>query len=79
VTVIPLRNQVLVCPINGKSPASSLVVIQPERVVCPFRVLAIGPEVRDVQVGQMVLANRLAGTQIGGDYLLPESVIVGTL
>lgn len=75
----PLRNMVLVCPTNGKSPRSTLHVIAPERVVCPFRVVAIGPEVRDIQVGQTVLANRLAGTQIGSELLIPESALVGTL
>lgn len=78
-TIQPLRNYVLVRPENGTKPPSKLVVVAPERVICPFRVLAIGPEVRDVQLGQIVLANRLTGTSIGNDFLLPESAIVGYL
>lgn len=77
--VIPLRNQVLVRLQNGMKPSAGLVVIAPERVICRFTVVAIGPEVRDVSQGQTVLANRLAGTMIGSEFLLPESAILGTI
>jgi len=70
---------VLVRPQNGTKPSSSLIVIAPERAICRFLVLAIGPEVRDVQPQQIVLANRLAGTTIGNELLIPESSILGTL
>ena len=77
--VLPLRNMVLVRPQNGTKLSSSLVVIAPERAICRFLVVAVGPEVRDVRPQQIVLANRLAGTTIGSELLIPESSILGTL
>lgn len=77
--ITPLRNQVLLRLQNGTAPPHGLAVIQAERAVCRFRVMACGPDVRDVQEGQIVLANRLAGTSIGDELLLPESAILGTL
>lgn len=77
--VQPLRNMVLGRLENGKNPSQGLVVIHPERAVCRFYVLAIGPEVRDIHVGQTILANRLTGTQIQGDYLIPDTAVVGYL
>lgn len=50
--------------------------------VCPiqrFTVLACGPDVRDLQPKQTVLANHLAATAIGKDFLLPDSAIIATL
>lgn len=76
--ILPLRNQVLLRLQNGTSPAHGLTVIQAERAICRFAVVAVGPEVRDVQRGQTVLANRLAGTSIGDELLLPESAILAT-
>lgn len=77
--IVPLRNMVLVRAQNGTKPVSQLVVIAPERAICRFVVLAVGPEVRDVKPEQIVIANRLAGTAIGSEFLLPESAILGTL
>lgn len=77
--VIPLRNQVLVRLRNGTKPTSPLVVLAPERAICRFVVVAIGPEVRDVKPEQIILANRLAGTTIGSEFLIPESAILGYL
>lgn len=76
--VIPLRNMVLLRLQNRTVSAHGLTVIQAERAVCRFAVVACGPEVRDVQRGQTVLANRLAGTSIGDELLLPESAILAT-
>lgn len=77
--IIPLRNMVLLRSQNGTLPRSTLVVIAPERAICRFRVMACGPEVRDVKPEQIVLANRLAGTAFGSEFLIPESAILGYL
>lgn len=77
--IIPLRNIVLVRLQNGTKLASPLVVIASERAICRFHVIACGPEVRDVKPEQIVLANRLAGTAIGSEFLIPESAILGIL
>lgn len=63
---------------NGTPPAHGLTVIQAERTICRFRVMAVGPEVRDVQLQDIVLANRLAGTSIGSEFLVPENAILAT-
>ena len=76
--VLPLRNMVLVRPADLVS-GSKLHVIAPERLICPFCVVACGPEVRDVEVGQTVFANRLTATAIGDQFLLPDTAILGTL
>lgn len=70
---------VLLHPLNGSAPTHGLTIIQAERAVCRFTVIAVGPEVRDVQPQDIVLANRLAGTSIGDELLLPESAILGSL
>lgn len=78
-TILPLRSMVLLAPHANGAPSSKLVVVASERAICRFRVVACGPEVRDVQAGQIVLANRLAATVIGGQFLLPESAILGVV
>lgn len=75
--VEPLRNQVLLELAPNGAAASKVVVLAPERAICRFRVVACGPEVRDIRAGQIVLANRLAATVIGDQLLLPESAILG--
>lgn len=70
---------VLLAQTNGHQSSAILAVVTPERAICRFRVVACGPDVRDVSEGQTVLANRLAGTSIGSEILLPESSILGTL
>ena len=77
--IIPLRNMVLLRLTNGHASSSKLHVIQEPQVMCVFAVVACGPEVLDIQAGQTVLANRLAGTAIGGELLLPDTAILGTL
>lgn len=77
--ISPLRNMVLLAPTDGHQASTILTVVSPERAICRFRVVACGPEVRDVAEGQTVLANRLAGTVIGAEILLPESSILGVI
>lgn len=70
---------VLLAPVSGGNGVSKLHIIAAERAICRFRVVACGPEVRDISEGQIVLANRLAVTKIGEQFLLPEGSILGTL
>ena len=39
-------------------------------------VVAVGPQVRDAKVGQVVLINPLAGTQVGDEIVLGEGSIL---
>ena len=42
-------------------------------------ILATGPEVRDVKVGQRVIASITAGTEMAQGTLIPETAILGIL
>ena len=77
-TVTPLRNMVLVEPVPAAQ-QQTFTVIQPERSVERFIVVACGPEVHDIQPAQTVLANRLAATTVGSHLLLSESAILAIL
>lgn len=76
--VIPLRDMLLVEP---EAPASRglLTVIRPERAAKTVTVKAVGPEVREVKVGQRVIVNTIAGTQVGGAWLVSQRAVLGTL
>lgn len=76
--ILPLRNMVLV-RFEQEREDSPLYVVRDPKMVRPARVLAVGPECRDMQVGMVALVNSVAGTAIGEDLLVPESAIVGTL
>ena len=79
VNIIPLRNMVLVRFQDEGLQEGELVVIRDPKLVRPARVLAVGPEVRDIKPDMVALVNRVAGTSIGEQVLVPESAIVGTL
>lgn len=76
--IVPLRNLVLV-RFEQEVDDSPLVVIRDPKQIRPARVLATGPEVRDMKVGMVALVNSIAGTLIGEELLVPESAIIGTL
>jgi co-chaperonin GroES (HSP10) len=39
-------------------------------------VISVGPEVRDVEAGQVVLVSTLAGQAVGDSIILPESSVL---
>ena len=76
--ILPLRNQV-VCKLLELAPSNGHIVrVRDTQAIREAEVLAVGPECRDVQVGQVVIVNRLVLTQIGEQYLTAESHILGT-
>lgn len=42
-------------------------------------VIAVGPDVREVSAGDAVLVNVVAGQQLGGQLVIPESAILAHL
>ena len=75
--ILPLRNQVL-CKLLELAPGNGKIVrVRDTQAIREAEVLAVGPECRDVQVGQVVIVNRLVLTQIGEQYLTAESHILG--
>jgi hypothetical protein len=53
-----------------------IVRVQRDSVVHACDVLAIGPEVREVAVGDVVYVNVLSGTQIGAELLVTEANVL---
>lgn len=77
---IPLRNLVLVrFQDEDNTTESGLEVIRDPKAIRPARVLAVGPEVRDLKPDMVALVNQVAGTVVGENLLIPESAIVGTI
>lgn len=77
--ISPQRAYVLVELMDDEAPPteSGLVVIRAERqpsttaVVC-----AVGPDVREVSVGERVVVSRLQGLDVDGKVLLPEAAVL---
>ena len=75
----PLRDNVLVRlrPIAEKT--GSLYRVSRFESARRADVLAVGPEVRDIAVGMIVLVSPLIGQQIGDDLIQPESSVYAVL
>lgn len=78
-TIIPLRNLLLVRLKPEETQKGSLIVIRDPRLARPAEVLAVGPEVRDVKVGDTAVVNSISATLIGDALLVPETAVLGTL
>lgn len=75
----PLRDFVVLRLLPPHQNGGKLVVIATEKAVREGEVISVGPEVRDVSVGQRILVNRLAASQVGEFHLVSEKNILGTL
>ena len=77
----PLRDMILVRPWPRPAPTSNIVVVRVEQQpAVQAEVRAVGPETRDVRVGQQVIISRLQGLEINlGEplLLLPEAAVLG--
>lgn len=76
----PLLNQLLIELEPEPAPSSIIAVQRSTEGLARFgKVLAIGPEVRDVQVGQRVMASITAGVEMPGrGILISESAVLAT-
>lgn len=76
----PQRDWLLVALEDEAPPANGglVAVVRLARPASTYaRVVAVGPEVRDVRVGAKVVISRLQGIEIGdGQLLLPESAVL---
>mgnify|MGYP001594940122 CR=1 FL=1 len=76
----PLRDYVVVTLRPEAGNGRGLVVVRTARnAVREAEVVAIGPECRDIHIGDGVLINLLVASQIKDSYLVPEPTILGTL
>mgnify|MGYP001579446666 CR=1 FL=1 len=78
----PLRDYVVVTlrPEEGNGHRGGLVVVRAAKnAIREAEVVGVGPECRDIHMGDTVLINLLVASQIGEQYLVPEPTILGTL
>ena len=79
----PLRDFLVVRLLPEPKPAGLIVAVAlSQKPSVHAEVLAVGSEVRDIQVGQKVIVSRLQGTLIELDepvILMRESAVLGTL
>ena len=78
-TITPLRAQVLVelePALESEVGARLVVVRQHVQPSVWARVIAVGPEVREVRAGDRIVVSRLQGIQVGGNVLLPEAAVL---
>ena len=73
----PLRDRILIRVRPLPNQIGSIILPSRKDYAVPADVLAIGPEVRDVQVGWVVLVPVVAGQQVGEDVLIAESAVLG--
>lgn len=76
----PLWNQLLLV-LDPEPEQSSIIQVQKNLVdLTRFAtVKAVGPEVRDVKIGQRVLASVTAGVELPQGILITESAVLGIL
>lgn len=80
ITFIPTLNRVLLAPIKEESPAGLYLPESPGKVT-RYEVVAVGPEVKAIEPGQMVHVGGYAGATIvlgGRDHIcIDETAILG--
>jgi co-chaperonin GroES (HSP10) len=78
-TVSPLGNKIAVRAVPQREVSKILHVVQGAEVYREAEVLAIGPEVRDVEVGSTVYGNLGTALEFDGVYVIPEAAILATI
>ncbi len=78
-TVTPLRNHLLLRPRPLPAQSGRIQRVTRESVVYACDVLAVGPEVREVQAGDIVYVNILTATGVGTDVVVPETSVLAKL
>ena len=77
-TITPLRHFVALTALDTPAYAGALTLVRAEHPTRRYRVIACGPEVRDLRVGDVVLMSRLQGIDVGAWTLAPESAVLAT-
>lgn len=77
-TIKPLRSNVIIKRMEKDLTTASGIVLKSSEDADQAKVLAIGPEVQDVKIGDIVLVNWNKSSQIKGPlYKIAEEDIVG--
>lgn len=76
--ITPLRNLVLVRFDEEPEVTGAIQVVRTEGrpPSCFATVLALGPDVRDAQIGAPVVISRLQGVEVADGLLIPEDAIL---
>lgn len=74
----PLKDRVLVRLRPVPERTGSILRVQHDQSARWADVVAVGPEVRDIQPSMGVLVNPLAGQSFGEDIMLSEDAILAT-
>lgn len=72
----PLHNKVIVERIPGETKTASGIVLQRSSEPDRARILAVGPDVQDVSVGEVVLLDWNQAVPTGDKYVIKEDGIV---
>ena len=73
----PLHNKVLIERIAAEKVTASGIVLQRTEAPDNAKILAVGPEAKEVSVGEVVLVNWNAATKTQGEqYVIPEDHII---
>ena len=72
----PLQNKVIVERIPGETTTQSGIVLQRSNEVDRARVIAVGPEAKEVSVGEIVLLDWNKAVKTGDNYVVTENNIV---
>ena len=74
--IIPLKNKVVIERVEQTKTTSSGIILQRTEEPDRAKILAIGPEVEDVSVGDVVLLDWNAAMKIEDKYVAPVTSIV---
>ena len=74
--IIPLKNKVLVERVEQTKTTASGIILRRTEEPDRAKILAIGPEVEDVSVGDIVLLDWNAAMKIEDKYVAPVTSIV---
>ena len=72
----PLHNKVLIERQAAERITSGGIVLQSSEGPDRGKVLAVGPDAKEVQVGEVVLLNWNAAVKAGDNYIVPQDQIV---
>lgn len=79
ITIVPLGSRVLVEHKPLPEITGSIIRVNRKEYAVSANVIAVGPEVRDVKVGDVVHVPVIAGQQIESYHLIQESAILAVL
>ena len=73
----PLHNKVLIERIPAEKVSAGGIVLQRTDAPDKAKILAIGPDVKEVTIGEVALVNWNAATKTNGEeYVIPEDHII---